>query len=169
MLRTLADPAKAEQIAAAVLDQATHFDMIGLQLGYCYDQGALARDAQPPAAIEDPSVFEADGSVGARLPHAWLDDRTSTLDLIGYGEMTLLSFGAHDRWAEACDAVEAPVRHVRVGVDVSGSAQWQTQCRIDVDGALLVRPDQHIAWRSASAAAPGPGELEAALSRILDR
>jgi hypothetical protein len=39
---------------------------------------------------------------------------------------------------------------VALGADVSVEASWADQCGLGPDGALLVRPDQHIAWRSAA-------------------
>jgi putative polyketide hydroxylase len=38
---------------------------------------------------------------------------------------------------------------------------------IDADGAVLVRPDGHIAWRSAGAAADTVATLEYAVARAL--
>jgi 2,4-dichlorophenol 6-monooxygenase len=60
--------------------------------------------------------------------------------------MTLFSFGEHDRWAGAARLCPVPVAHVQVGPDIDPGGEWQRVCSIDADGALLVRPDQHIAW-----------------------
>jgi len=164
MHATLADPSNRAAIDAAVDDQATHFDMIGLQLGYIYNEGALVRDGDPPSPIADPRRFRPDGAAGSRLPHAWLDDRRSMLDLIESGAMTLLSVGAHDEWESALGAAACPVRHVRLGLGETGVEAWATMCRLGRRGALLVRPDQHIAWRSDS---PDPSGLAAALTSVL--
>lgn len=167
LLATLADPERQDSIAAAVQEQQTHFDMLGLQLGYCYDDGALARDGAPPPPSDDPSEFEPRAAVGARLPHAWLDDGRSTLDLVEAGTLTLLSVGAHDDWAAAADDADVPVRHVRLGLDAMATSDWAATCELQHDGALLVRPDQHVAWRSDSSTSPGPTGLAGALDRIL--
>jgi len=160
----LADPARAEQIAAGVAAQATHFNMLGLQLGYCYGDGALARVGEPPEPISDPSQFEPSAAVGARLPHGWLDDGRSTLDLVDSAGLTLLSFGAHPRWAEAIAAAPAPVHHLRVGVEVALPARWCERFGPGPGGALLVRPDQHVAWRSEVL----PNDPTEALAEALD-
>ncbi|MEO1058782.1 MAG: FAD-dependent monooxygenase [Actinomycetota bacterium] len=167
VLARLADPAHTASIAAAVQEQQTHFDMLGLQLGYCYADGALARDGDPPAPITDPSDFAPHADVGARLPHAWLDDGRSTLDLVDGGAMTLFSLGEHDKWAASLGDTDTPVRHVRVGIDAIPGESWASECRVRPDGALLVRPDQHVAWRSDSIASPGPAGVGAALDQIL--
>ena len=50
--------------------------------------------------------------------------------------------------------------------DLSGS--WRTSYGIDTDGAVLVRPDGHIAWRSAGTAAdPAATIHEVVVSRVL--
>ena len=41
---TIADPARRREVAAAIEHQAEHFDMLGLQLGFSYEAGALVPD-----------------------------------------------------------------------------------------------------------------------------
>ena len=165
LLATLADPSQLAAIDDAVAEQATHFDMIGLQLGYCYLDGALSREGPPPEASDDPRVFDPDAIVGCRLPHAWLDDGRSTLDLVKIGSLTLLSFGDHDAWACAVRECDIPVHHLRMGVDERLVGDWTFGEPIN-DGALLVRPDQHIAWRTGTN--PVAGCLAAAIESILE-
>ncbi len=154
---TLADPSKTDEIAAAVELQREHFDLFGLQLGYVYGQGALVPEA-PPAKPGSPSTYEPTARPGARLPHAWLDEvgGTSTLDLVPLDRPVLFSFGDHDAWAEALGTADVGV--VRVGVDTPELDSWRLLCGIGGTGALLVRPDHHVAWRACGVAqAPGLG------------
>ncbi|MBL8778226.1 MAG: FAD-dependent monooxygenase [Acidimicrobiales bacterium] len=168
---TLADPARRPAIDAAVAEQATHFDMLGLQLGYVYGEGALARDADVPAPtpIEDPSAFVPTAEVGARLPHGWLTDGRSTLDLIGGDALVLLTCGAHDAWAEAAAplADTLPLRQVRLCEDAEVDAAWCVTSGLGADGALLVRPDQHVAWRAATLPADAGAALAVAVAAVL--
>ncbi len=170
LLASLADPAKTDAIAAAVTEQSTHFDMIGLQLGYCYGEGALVRDGDRPDPEPDPSIFDPRADVGARLPHAWLDDGRSTLDLIEAGRLTLLTWGDHDAWAEVIgtvgpiDAGGPPIVQIRVP-DGGSMARWRERCRVDGPEAFLIRPDQHIAWRSGSPCSAQ--ELTSVIERVL--
>jgi hypothetical protein len=152
---TLADPSRRDQIAAAVQEQALHFDMLGLQLGYVYGS----------PGPEDPSVFAPCGEVGARLPHGWLADGRSTLDLVAATGMTLITCGAHDAWASALGSSAVPVQHVRLGDEANVDAGWFTTCGLGVDGALLVRPDQHVAWRSEQLP-PDPADALAQALRV---
>ena len=160
----LADPARRPAIDAAVQAQATHFDMLGLQLGYVYADGALARDGEPPAPIDDPRRFAPRGEVGARLPHGWLADGRSTLDLVPAEGLTLITAGAHEAWGEAATRLAAPVHHVRLGEDAVVSDEWRALAALGDGGALLVRPDQHVAWRSDAPPADPAAALSAAFT-----
>jgi 2-polyprenyl-6-methoxyphenol hydroxylase-like FAD-dependent oxidoreductase len=163
---SLADPAKADEIAEAVEMQREHFDLFGLQLGYVYGEGALVPE-EPPAEPGSPSTYEPTARPGARLPHAWLGETggRSTLDLVPIDRPVLVSFGDHDVWAQALD--DADVSLVRVGVDTPGLGSWRQVCEVDDTGALLVRPDHHVAWRARSAA-QSP-ELRPALDAVAGR
>ena len=169
LLDALADPTRSEAIAAAVADQATHFDMIGLQLGYVYGTGAVANEGDPPPPQDDPSHFEPRADIGARLPHAWADDGRSTLDLVERHGLTLISFGAHDAWARRLAPIDVPVTQVRIGMDAPVDDDWRRQCRLGIDGALLVRPDQHVGWRADSLSTAPPEEPAVAVGRITGR
>jgi 2,4-dichlorophenol 6-monooxygenase len=59
------------------------------------------------------------------------------------------------------------VHHVRLGIDAEVDAGWLSRCRLEDGGALLIRPDQHIAWRCDGAPTNPIGELAAALHVIL--
>ena len=137
---TLADSARATAIASAVAEQATHFNMLGLQLGYRYQ----LPDSPPTSPDIDPSVFAPQGEVGSRLPHEWVDADTSTLQLIGADRLTLVSVGAHREWSDALEGAGAEVYHVQLELE-----SWRQQCGLGATGAMLVRPDQHIAWRAS--------------------
>jgi 2,4-dichlorophenol 6-monooxygenase len=148
---SLADPSKADEIAAAVELQREHFDLFGLQLGYVYGDGALVPEG-PPAEPGSPSTYEPTARPGARLPHAWLDEvgGVSTLDLVPLDRPVLFSFGDHGAWSDALGA--ADVSTVRVGVDTPALPSWRLLCDVDESGALLVRPDHHVAWRARNVA-----------------
>ena len=163
----LADPSRREAIDAAVQEQATHFDMLGLQLGYVYAQGALSRDGEPPSPITDPSTFDPTAEVGARLPHGWLADGRSTLDLVAIDAMTLISVGAHDVWAAAVASMPVAMHHVRLGGTAAIDAGWRSLCRLGDDGAMLVRPDQHVAWRTDTLPRSPAADLAGALTTVL--
>lgn len=171
MEQTLSDPRKREGVVAACEAQAEHFDMLGLQLGYVYATGALVPEGSPPP-LETPREYVPTAHPGARLPHGWLEDdgeRRSTLDLVGYDGLTLISFGEHERWAEAIAHADRPgLAQIRIGRDASPEdGAWASACGMDEGGALLVRPDQHVAWRAASLPEDPTGALLRAVDQIL--
>lgn len=133
---TLADPQGRAAVIAAIENQATHFDMLGLQLGYSYGVPVEANDGIDPVRTYVPS-----SRPGGRLPHGWIrrDGAVcSTLDLIPLDQPVLIAGPACDR--ETYD--------VRVGVDFDDPDGWWSNTLAMTDtGALLVRPDQHIAAR----------------------
>ena len=175
MAASLSDPEKRRAVSTALEEQAEHFDMLGLQLGYVYETGAVVSDGstRPPASTRE---YEPTGAPGARLPHAWVGtgsgtgsaDR-STLDWIAYEGFTLITFGEHDRWAEAAASVSTlPISQVRVGIDAElPDDAWRTTCGVEATGALLVRPDQHVAWRAVSLPDAPAADLTAALATVL--
>ena len=168
----LADPAHRDTIAAGVAAQATHFDMLGLQLGYVYADGALDRgDAPAPGPITDPTPFTPDACVGSRLPHGWLPDGRSTLDLVPGDGLTLLTSGAHDRWTAAVAGATAndpaPIRCASLTGAADPGETWRALAGLGPEAALLVRPDQHVAWRADTCPTDPVAVLASALSTIL--
>jgi hypothetical protein len=94
-------------------------------------------------------VHDLAGQPGTRAPHVplALDDRVrSTLDLFGR-EFVLLTGDGTD-WLEGAKAaarrLDVPLTTYSFGVDVDGFQRYA----ISADGAVLVRPDGFVAWRS---------------------
>ncbi|MGH0037478.1 MAG: FAD-dependent monooxygenase [Myxococcota bacterium] len=175
MRATLDDPAGRRAVEEAIANQAEHFDMLGLQLGFAYPEGAVAPDDSPAPRVANPvRDYEASSRAGARLPHAWLTrdgERISSLDLVRSDGFSLLSWREHDAWAEAVRANGSlPLAHVRIGEDaLEPDGHWADVCGLRPGGALLVRPDQHVAWRSVGRPDDAPAALRSALARVLGR
>jgi putative polyketide hydroxylase len=94
----------------------------------------------------------------------WLThDEVSTLDCCGPG-FTVFTDGDDERWRNAGSAAH---RDTGWPVTVVGMAEvgetWRAATRLPAGGALLVRPDQHVAARSDRGLAPEtlPGLLAA--------
>jgi len=170
MRATLDDPSGRRAVAEAIARQAEHFDMLGLQLGYSYETGAIVPDGSAPPALGNPvREYAASSRAGARLPHAWLESdgtRVSTLDLVDDDGFTLISWRQHTGWSNALAGMASvPLKHVRIGEDVTErGAHWSKVCGLEPGGALLVRPDQHVAWRAREL----PADPRAALREALD-
>ncbi len=92
-------------------------DDLTLKFGYTY--------AGPP--FDDPRQPTA--TKGTRLPHVWLDERTSTVDLWAHG---LALVTDNEDWADAARRARLATTH---------ETGWQ-------HGTVLTRPDGFIAWRT---------------------
>ena len=159
------------------------FNAHGVEMNHRYNSDAIAGDGTPePEFARDHELYYAPTTwPGARLPHVWLveegrDDLVSTLDLVGQGRFTVLT-GINGRaWADAAERV-ATETGVEVVAHVIGPGEryfdtfgeWATIREIGEDGCLLVRPDQHVAWRSMAMGADCERELTDALLSILGR
>jgi 2,4-dichlorophenol 6-monooxygenase len=166
---TLADPASRGRIRAAIERQQDHFDMLGLHLGVRYESGALVPDGSAaPTATNPVRDYVPTSRPGSRLPHAWIEHagaRRSLLDLVGSEGFTLLAGEEGAGWSRVADGCTmAPLRCLVAGRDFTDpDGHWRRVCEIDGDGALLVRPDQHVAWRVRTAPANRAARLDAAL------
>ncbi len=156
-------------LSAAIANQAEHFDMLGLQLGFAYESGAIAGNGTwaRPGSIREyvPSALP-----GARVPHAWVTRggaRISTLDLFPYDRFTLVSGPAGYAWKEAIHGA-VPMDCVCIGRDVvDDDGRWMRLLDVDAGGAVLVRPDQHVAWRARRGTADTIDALARACRSIL--
>ena len=137
-------PEGRARVRAAAEAQAPHFDMLGLQLGYAYapDGGLVIDDGTQAVAPADPvRDYVPTTRPGGRLPHAWVErdgGAVSTLDLVPTGRFLLLTSSA--AWAavgQALVAGDVPLDVATVPAEALEGA------------AVLVRPDQHVAWRAA--------------------
>jgi 2,4-dichlorophenol 6-monooxygenase len=171
---TLAGPEGRARVEAAIANQAEHFDTLGLQLGFRYDAGAIVPDGTGPVEIENPvREFVPSGRPGARMPHAWLmrdGERCSTLDLLALDAFTLVTTSPSEAWEAAAAGVSAiPIRHVAIDrASMRDETRWLEESGIGLEGALLVRPDQHVAWRAASLPKNAAAALREALAQIVE-
>ncbi len=171
--RALAEGGDRARVRAAIANQAEHFDMLGLQLGFAYADGAVVADGSTAPALANPvREFAPSGRPGARLPHAWIErngERASTLDLIESDRFTLIAGSGGGDWTRAAAGLASPpLRCLLLGRDVQdGDGAWAAQLGIEPGGALLVRPDQHVAWRSARGVPDARDALRAAFAQLL--
>ena len=168
----LAEPDGHARVAAAIENQRDHFDTRGLQLGFAYAEGALVSDGSPEPAIENRVCdYVPSGRPGALHACGRFDRdgaRASTLDLVPYAGFTLIAGPDGADWVAATAALVG-VRTVVAGRDFTDPGGcWARLAGIGPDGALLVRPDQHVAWRSITSANAREG-LSRALAAIVRR
>jgi 2,4-dichlorophenol 6-monooxygenase len=164
------------QFRTEELDPA--FNALGIELGYRYQTGAKIDDGTPEPKVEGHEDVEFVPTTwpGARLPHVWLEkgpSKVSSLDLVGKGRFVLLSGRGGKPWFEAARAVkhhcgisiEVILIDVRFGEIRDPLGHWARVRGVACDGAVLVRPDGHVAWRAESVSQSG--ELTDVMGRIL--
>jgi 2,4-dichlorophenol 6-monooxygenase len=177
----LRDGPHRRAVLEAVASQSMEFREHAVEYGYAYTSSAVVPDdTPPPAPIDELRVYVPGTRPGAPLPHAWIDDpdggRRSTLDLVAPGRFVLIAGEDGAAWRDAALALAGerglPLDAVRIG-HASGEYRdprcaWLVRRGIGPRGAVLVRPDRFVAWRSLGEAADPRGELARALAQVLD-
>ena len=120
-------------------------------------------------------IYHASTRPGGRLPHAWLESaegRIGTHQLVRPDRFCLLC----DREDWRLAASHAAEAH-RVAIDVvvigegseyrDAGGEWARKRQVEPGGAILVRPDAHIAWRQLKRPADPVVTLERAIGEVL--
>ena len=123
------------------------FYSLGLVLGYSYAGSPVIQPGgRLSAASADVSQYTPASEPGARLPHHWLPDGSSLFDQLGTGFSLVGPAGGQHQASTGRLARQARRRGIPLAlVDAPASYPWRTEF-------LLVRPDQHIAWRASDPA-----------------
>jgi 2-polyprenyl-6-methoxyphenol hydroxylase-like FAD-dependent oxidoreductase len=136
-------PADLTADAAAIRRaKSPEFFNLGLVLGYTYAGSPVVQPGPGgEPAVLDVGTYTPSALPGARLPHCWLPDGTSLYDKLGTGFTLVGPAGAGDAsvalFTERARALRIPFTLALAPPDYP----WH-------DEFLLVRPDQHIAWRA---------------------
>lgn len=165
--------------AIGIGTQAMEFHDHDIEIGFRYEHGAVIPDGtEPPARDPLGKRHTPVARPGHRLPHVWLElegQREAIQDMVPAGAFVLLTDS--EEWEVAVREVSAEfgVRiEVRIIGDVPGGwrdseGRWAAISGIAGGGAILVRPDQHVAWRSMGASANPAGDLREAMSTLVGR
>jgi 2-polyprenyl-6-methoxyphenol hydroxylase-like FAD-dependent oxidoreductase len=138
----------ANDLAANLADTA-------IELGAVYRSCAVISEPGDDAPVETPE--RPSGRPGTRLAHVWLDAEHSTIDLPDAG-ITLVAGPDGTDWQAAALALGLAARLLPgAACAIAG---------IEACGALLLRPDGVIAWRSRGATPNGAGILADVLRRL---
>lgn len=126
----------------ALKDQTHHINNILLDLGFVYGSEYQTEETYKPS-----------GRIGARAPHCWLlrnNQQSSTLDLYG-NQFVLVCAPEAFHWQETFR--QFPCKIITIGKQGSYLDQnddFLKNYEISPQGAVLVRPDGHIAWCSTN-------------------
>jgi hypothetical protein len=144
-----------------------------VELGYLYRSTAIVPEGVTERRHENPR--ESKGRAGTRAPHLFLErdgDRISALDLFGRG-FVLLAGPEGRAWVAAAREAAA---HCRFPLDIwqpgadgleDPGGTFSDAYGISASGAVLIRPDGFVAWRSTNATEPSARHLEHRLASLL--
>jgi putative polyketide hydroxylase len=149
-------------------DAGTHgrrpeqFRNVHIVFGSRYDSGLIVADRRPPEGL---GSWRPTAAPGDRGPHLWLDRHAgrSILDLFGNGFTLLHAAPAWGAAAERQDPGSPPLRAEQLPAAIVPA--WAEAYEVEPDGAVLVRPDGHIAWRVPTLSDDPAGAVAAALAR----
>lgn len=132
------------------------FASIGVQLGARYDGSPIVviDGSSPPT--DDPLIYQPSACPGGRAPHLFLPDGSSLFDHFGIG-FTLMRLAGHDDArgiAKAAELRGIPFKILQININ-------EGRDLYDCDFALI-RPDQHVAWRSNTL----PDDCDALLAHV---
>lgn len=155
--------------------------LLPVVIGYRYPRGAvLGADPQMPVI---PDRWQMSGEPGSRAPHMWLRrpgdrGRLSTLDLYERSFVLLTGAGGKD-WLTAAELVAGRLavrlEAYRVGDGPEADlvpemgGDWAGSHGTTPEGAVLVRPDGFVAWRTTEAPLDPEAALFEAFATILRR
>ena len=165
----------------AVADQVSHYRFMGLDLGFTYERGAFVIDGSiKPAAGDSVVDYRPTTWPSARLPHFWVEHgavRQSIHDVIAPGLLTLLVHDAGKAaWSSAIAHMTAGlavrVRCLAIGVGpdadlIDARGSWRERSETDPSGAVLVRPDGHVAWRAQTLPRDAAFQLDDVVRNVL--
>jgi 2,4-dichlorophenol 6-monooxygenase len=172
--------AQREALRKAIAYKKYEFDCHGVEMNQRYASSAVVADSTevPGDDIDMELHYVPTTHPGARIPHVWVFDHAgqqhSTLDITGQGAFTLITSIGGEAWVGAAQKL-AKAKGITINTRVIGprrdfedhTGDWVRAREIADSGCLLVRPDQHVAFRAMKASAHAEKDLTSALNTIL--
>ena len=139
------DAARAELGGRLCAFGMGEFDIPGIHFGVYYGGSPIVFTEPGDGPVDDPHNYTPRAWPGARAPHLWLDSGVALFDRFGR-DFTLLRLNP----LAATGAFEKAARVRGVQLTVLDDAREETRTVYERD-LVLIRPDQHIAWRGDAA------------------
>jgi len=140
-----------------------------IELGYIYRSPAIIAEDDIERGSEDPR--ESQARPGSRAPHLWVEkesQRVSTLDLFGRGFVVLTTQGGA-AWVDPSRAAARQIPGLDFDAHVIPSPEFATAYGLGDNGAVIVRPDGFVAWRSKAITSDPARTVASALTTVLMR
>ncbi|MAD87814.1 MAG: hypothetical protein CL912_33050 [Deltaproteobacteria bacterium] len=137
------------RITETVLENDAENKAHGMELGYRYYKSSVINRDSEGGLEPEWKLFDYVPSTwpGVRAPHVFLKDgKTSIFDCFGSGsQYTLVDFSADGQYASVFDEVASrlamPLKIVLLPEEKHARQIWERE-------AVLIRPDDHVCWRS---------------------
>ncbi|GAB6425280.1 FAD-dependent monooxygenase [Bacillus luti] len=154
-------------------DSLNTMDGLAVTVGYQYCSEAIIDDLITPHRMD---IVQLNGRPGTRAPHfvgMYEGKEVSVLDLLG-NDFVLLTGAENGSWAESAYTVSAKlgvnIKMYRVGLSGDFIAQEDIFSKlygIENGGAVLIRPDGFIGWRSEKEVVNPDIVLKGAMGNLL--
>ncbi len=161
--------------------QSQEFHEHDVEYGYHHRSAAVIDDGSPEPPERNFRMFVPSTRPGCPLPHAWFEDddfrRVSSIDLVSVDRFTLLAGERGEHWRDAA-AVVATELGIPIDAWCIGHAsgdlrdprlRFERVREFGPEGAILVRPDRCIAFRSMGQTEDPIGVLRSAVAQVLAR
>jgi 2-polyprenyl-6-methoxyphenol hydroxylase-like FAD-dependent oxidoreductase len=179
--RLEADGLRAQELRKRFCDllpgQEPHYRFLGLDLGFAYTNGAIVSEQTPKPEAPNPIVnYRPTTWPGARLPHVWVRrgaERLTLLDLPAGEKFLLLTNPPGKRlWLDAVGVIQKEIAFSLECISIGPPdledelEEWPRVSEIQATGAILIRPDGHVAWRCLEAPFEPVGVLMEVMKKI---
>lgn len=151
-------PKLHQKVKRVIQDQIEHFDRIGLDLGYVYQEGALVRDGAMKIPEQRISTYRPSILPGVRFPHFWVEQegqKRSSHEWLQADQFLLLANHTGEAWWSQHAASLTPEILAKISImnvedllkKQAENALVKTFYPIEEVPLLLIRPDGQVAWK----------------------
>ena len=171
-----------QALREAIAFKKYEFDAHGVEMNHRYKSNSVLTegDKEPEFKKDKELFYQPTTYPGARIPHAWVYDKTglkhSLLDLCGKGNFSIFTGIGGEEWLKAAKNIETQLG-VKIQCNIIGpdqdfedhAGEWSSIREISDSGLILVRPDQHICWRSKDMISNSSEKLMDVMKKILHK
>ena len=171
-----------QALREAIAFKKYEFDAHGVEMNHRYKSNSVLTegDKEPEFKKDKELFYQPTTYPGARIPHAWVYDKTglkhSLLDLCGKGNFSIFTGIGGEQWLKAAKNIETQLG-VKIQCNIIGpdqdfedhAGEWSSIREISDSGLILVRPDQHICWRSKDMISNSSEKLMDVMKKILHK
>ena len=171
-----------QALREAIAFKKYEFDAHGVEMNHRYKSNSVLTegDKEPEFKKDKELFYQPTTYPGARIPHAWVYDKTgvkhSLLDLCGKGNFSIFTGIGGEEWLKAAKNIETQLG-VKIQCNIIGpdqdfedhAGEWSSIREISDSGLILVRPDQHICWRSKDMMSNSSEKLMDVMKKILHK